>query len=360
VSVIPDVLRPFARCRVLVVDDNEANAVLASRILLRAGLSDVHSIADPRLVVDWVREHRPDLVLLDLHMPHMDGFTVLAQLRISHSPTDLPVIVLTADTQREASQRAFEAGASDFLTKPLDASEVVHRVRNLLEMRTAYSARESFFASLSHDIRSPLTAIVGFAELLPDVGPDKRDDLIDRIVGNARRLRTLFDALVDHAKIRSGAVDVFLAPFDVRAVAVSCVRDLGSLLSDHPVTVDEVSMTVLGDPRAMDRVLTNLLINAAKYSSPGAPIAVRFGRNATHGEISVADMGRGILKEDIPVIFEEFQRGGLAGNDGGAGIGLTSVKALVEQQGGQVRLESEEGEGTTVTVVLPLAEAVSA
>jgi len=358
--VVPDVLRPFARARVLVVDDNAANALLASRILRHAGLSDLHTITDPRQVSAWVREHRPDLVLLDLHMPFMDGYAVLTELRVTHSLTDLPVIVLTADTQREASQRAFEAGASDFLTKPLDASEVVHRVRNLLEMKTAYTARESFFASISHDIRSPLTAIVGFAELLPGVGEDKRDDLIQRIIGNASRLRTLFDALVDHAKIRSGAADVVLAPFDIRPVAVACVRDLGSLLSDHPVTVDELSMTVLGDSKAMDRVLANLLINAAKYSSPGAPIAVRFGRNSTHGEISVVDRGRGILKEDIPVIFEEFQRGGLARNDGGAGIGLTSVKALVEQQGGQVRLESEQGEGTTVTVVLPLAEAVSA
>jgi len=359
-SVIPDVLRPFARCRVLVVDDNEANGVLASRILLHAGLVDLHRIADPRLVVDWVREHRPDLILLDLHMPHIDGFTLLANLRASHSLTELPVIVLTADTEREASQRAFEAGASDFVTKPLDGTEVVHRVRNLLEMKSAYTARESFFSSLSHDIRSPLTAIVGFAELLPDVGADKREDLVDRIVGNARRLRALFDQLVDHAKVRSGTTDVQIAPFDVRTVVVACVRDLGSLLAEHPISIDDESMTVMGDPKAMDRVLTNLLINAAKYSTPGTPIDVRFGRNEASGEISVSDRGRGILKEDIPVIFEEFQRGGLAGDDGGAGIGLTSVKALVEQQGGQVRLESEEGQGTTVTVVLPLAHAVSA
>ena len=342
------------------VDDNHANALLASRILIHAGLVDLHTMADPRGVVQWVREHKPDLVLLDLHMPHIDGFTLLAELRMSYSLTDLPVIVLTADTEREASQRAFEAGASDFLTKPLDANEVVHRVRNLLEMKSAYTARESFFSSLSHDIRSPLTAIVGFAQLLPDVGAEQRDDLVQRIVGNANRLRTLFDALVDHAKIRAGAADVVLAPFDVRPVALACVRDLGSLLAEHPVTVDDDSITVLGDPKAMDRVLTNLLVNAAKYSTSGAPIAVRFGRDGTYGEIAVVDRGRGILKEDIAVIFEEFQRGGLARNDGGTGIGLTSVRALVEQQGGQVRLESEEGEGTTVTVVLPLAEAVHA
>lgn len=355
------VLQPFASCRVLVVDDNEANAVLASRILGRAGLHKVDVINDPRLVDGWVRDQRPDLILLDLHMPFIDGYAVLNQLRQSYSLTELPVIVLTADTQREASRRAFEAGASDFLTKPLDASEVVHRVRNLLEMKTAYSARESFFASISHDIRSPLIAIVGFAELLPEVDVDKQQELIERIVGNASRLRTLFDAVVDHAKIRSGkAPEVSVTSFDARRAALTCVRDLGSLLADHPVTVDEESMTVQGDPIAMDRVLTNLLVNAAKYSRPGTPIDIRFGRSAAHGEISVVDRGRGIVEEDIPVIFEEFQRGRLASDDGGAGIGLTTVKTLMEKQGGHVRIESEEGKGTTVTVVLPLTETVNA
>ncbi len=354
--MIPSVLRQFARCRVLIVDDNQANALLASRILGHAGLSDVTSIHDPREVMAWVREHRPDVVLLDLHMPWIDGYEILAELRQLHSRTELPVIVLTADTQREASSRAFDAGASDFLTKPLDATEVVHRVRNLLEMKTAYSARESFFAGISHDIRSPLTAIAGFAELLAEVDDEKRGELIERIVGNAHRLRTLFDALVDHAKIRSGASDVKLVPFDVRAVAEACVRDLGHLLGAHPVTVEEGCLLVMGDPRAMDRVLTNLLINAAKYSNPGEPIVVRFAKSEDHGEISVVDRGRGILQEDKAVIFEEFQRGGLAREDGGAGIGLTTVKALVEQLGGQVRLDSEEGKGTTVTVVLPRAK----
>lgn len=353
---MPHVLRPFARCRVLVVDDNEANAKLASRILEHAGLAYVESINDPRLVMDWVREHRPDLILLDLHMPYIDGYALLTELRRVHSLTELPVIVLTADTQREASQRAFEAGASDFLTKPLDATEVIHRIRNLLEMKTAYSARESFFASISHDIRSPLTAMVGFAEMLSEVEGEKQDELVHRIVGNARRLRALFDALVDHAKIRSGASHVKVAPFDLQTVAMDCVQDLGSLLSDHPVTVDNRSITVMGDAKAMDRVLSNLLINAAKYSDKGSPIDIRLARNRVHAEIAVVDRGRGILKEDIEVIFDEFQRGSLAQNDGGAGIGLTTVKALVEQQGGEVRLDSEEGKGTTVTVRLPLAE----
>jgi len=159
-NVIPDVLRQFARCRVLVVDDNEANALLASRILVHAGLPDPRRINDPREVIPWVRDYQPDLILLDLHMPHIDGYTLLTELRKTRSMTDLPVIVLTADTQREASQRAFEAGASDFLTKPLDANEVVLRVRNLLEMRTA-EERYRLLVDLSTDLIITVSSSTG-------------------------------------------------------------------------------------------------------------------------------------------------------------------------------------------------------
>jgi diguanylate cyclase (GGDEF)-like protein/PAS domain S-box-containing protein len=158
--VIPDVLREFARSRVLIVDDNLANAVLAKRILVRAGLTDPHMITDPREVISWVKDNQPDLVLLDLHMPYIDGYALLTELRLSRSLTDLPVIVLTADTQREAAERAFEAGASDFLTKPLDANEVVLRVRNLLEMRTA-EERYRLLVDLSTDMITTVSPSTG-------------------------------------------------------------------------------------------------------------------------------------------------------------------------------------------------------
>lgn len=124
---------------VLVVDDNPANLVLLERLLAAVGLEHVHSMNDPREVVSWCLEFRPDLVLLDLHMPDMDGVAVLGALSTAVGPDEfLPVLVLTADAGSAARERALAAGAKDFLTKPFDPTEVLLRVRNLLESRAMY------------------------------------------------------------------------------------------------------------------------------------------------------------------------------------------------------------------------------
>ena len=122
--------------RILVVDDQQANVRLIERILAAHGLSDVVGTTDPREVVDLYLQRRPDLIMLDLHMPHLDGFAVLERLReISNGEVYLPIIVLTADITQEARTRALQMGAKDFLVKPFDAAEVVLRIENLLEIR---------------------------------------------------------------------------------------------------------------------------------------------------------------------------------------------------------------------------------
>ena len=122
--------------RILVVDDQQANVRLIERILATHGLSDVVGTTDPREVVDLYLQRRPDLIMLDLHMPHLDGFAVLERLReISNGEVYLPIIVLTADITQEARTRALQMGAKDFLVKPFDAAEVVLRIENLLEIR---------------------------------------------------------------------------------------------------------------------------------------------------------------------------------------------------------------------------------
>ena len=131
-------LESFAHANVLVIDDNDASVRLLQALLTRSGLRSVQAVTDPREVLGRLESLDPDLILLDLHMPGLDGYTVLAQLRERASAADLPVLVLTADTSREATRRALSMGANDFLTKPLDTAEVLLRVRNLLETRALH------------------------------------------------------------------------------------------------------------------------------------------------------------------------------------------------------------------------------
>ena len=649
------ILEPFAWSPVLIVDDDEASALLALKLLLRAGLRSVDTITDARLVLDWVEAHDPDLVLLDLHMPYLDGFSVLKALRERASSTELPAIVLTADDTLEASDRALGLGANDFLLKPLQPTALTHRVRNLLDMRAAHRrlhrrqrwleeaeqfsrelfsgeievpfltmagralrladadhvltmecgpddgpegylstphawldttssgatsslvidlgqriraqvaekatpvliedakedpdvtingadgldvgpmmllpvpgadatrgvvglvrqrgrepyspsdleiahqfvtraalalelvdrradrkryldffeilvsqvaeyaivrldvegrvaswnagaervegyaaedalgrhlslffpdedardglperllaearttgrvrhqgwgvrrdgtrfwgegsitalhddngtligyakvtrdmtesrrlelARDSFFASLSHDLRTPLNSIQGFVEMIPIVDESRRGEFIDRVQSNVGRLTVLIDNILDHARLRAGAVPLSIEVVDAAAAARSCVSDLAPLLGRHDVVVTDSDLEVLADQQALERVLANLLVNSVRYSPDGTPISVAFDRDEAVGRIIVSDHGRGIAKDDLATIFDEFERGALAERDGGTGLGLSSVRQLVTLQDGRVWIDSEEGSGTTVTVELPLA-----
>lgn len=122
--------------RILIVDDEEANVLLLERTLTQAGYADVRSTTDPRQATPLVAELKPDLIVLDLHMPHQDGFAVMRQLRIElPDEGEVPILVLTADAAPETKQRALADGAKDFLTKPFDLTEVLVRIENLLEIR---------------------------------------------------------------------------------------------------------------------------------------------------------------------------------------------------------------------------------
>ncbi|MCU1455667.1 MAG: hypothetical protein JWN46_3813 [Acidimicrobiales bacterium] len=188
----------FAEATVIVVDDNPSNVLLVERLLRTAGVSNVHSFTDARLVVDRCVELQPDLLLLDLHMPHLDGYAVLAALhRALPADTFLPVLVLTADATARARERALDAGAKDFLTKPLDPIETVQRVRNLLETRQLYRTVQQHNEQLQ-------------AELDERTEQDRRraDDLdvrrarVEQVL-RAAPLPMVFQPIVD---LRTGAV----------------------------------------------------------------------------------------------------------------------------------------------------------
>ena len=130
---------PWTSARFLIVDDEETNLRVLEAMLQRAGYSEVTSTADSRQVVSLYSALRPDIVLLDLMMPHMDGYELMEELRKEESEDAyLPIVVLTSDTTRQSRERALSLGANDFLTKPFDQQEVLLRIRNLLETRLLY------------------------------------------------------------------------------------------------------------------------------------------------------------------------------------------------------------------------------
>ncbi len=228
--------------------------------------------------------------------------------------------------------------------------------RERTEQHRLEELQSSLFAMLSHDVRQPLTAIGVHAELIADSEPEVRAEYAERILRSAEQLGDMISTLFDHARLRAGGVVVHPEPVPLGPALRDAAAAYDRPAEGRAVRVTDDGVIGLADPLALRRVLANLLTNAIKYSPDGSSVEVAARGDGDDAVITVADHGRGIAAEDLPVIFDEFVRGRLATNDGGTGLGLASVKHLVEAHGGAVSIASELGVGTTVTVRLPRAE----
>ncbi len=226
--------------------------------------------------------------------------------------------------------------------------------RDRSDVKALEDAQDAFYATFNHDFRTPVTAIKGFVDAIRHADDATRAHLIDRVESSADRLLGMVEGLVEFARQRAGQASLLLADIDLSQVARSAVHDLSTHFDPSRVRVADDVALATANGVAMHRVVTNLVVNALKYSPPDSVVDITFGRiRAGFLSMSVTDRGRGIDPGDIDTIFEEFVRGRMATEDGGSGLGLTSVRDLVRQQNGTVSIRSEVGVGTTVTVELP-------
>ena len=226
--------------------------------------------------------------------------------------------------------------------------------RDRTDIKALEDAQDAFYAAFSHDFRTPVAGLMGFVDALRDADAEDRAVLIDRVESSAERLLNMVEGLIEFASQRVGTAALLLADIDLVRVAHDAVRDLAPELEPQRVQIEDAVALAAANGVAMHRVITNLVVNALKYSPPGTPVEVSFDRAAPGlTSVSVIDHGRGIHPEDIETIVDEFARGRFAEEDGGTGLGLSSARDLVRQQNGTLSIESEVGVGTTVRVDLP-------
>lgn len=245
------------------------------------------------------------------------------------------------------------------------AAFVVEVNRDVTDRKALERTHEDFLAAASHDLRNPLGAVTGQAQLLRRRllrdGPTDVDRLlagVSAIDATANRMTTLIDELVDVARLRAGQpLDLRLGPVDLVALVRLCADHYGRASGRVRI---EAAAPVVGvwDERRLERVIANLLTNAIKYSPDGGEIVVRVDHEEEDGRpcavVSVADRGVGIPAEDLPRVFERFHRGANVGGIAGTGIGLAGARRIVEQHGGTIAVASREGDGSTFTLRLPL------
>lgn len=370
--------------RVLIVDDLAANVRLLSGILKIAGF-EVATASSGAQALEMLPETAPDVVLLDIMMPEMDGFEVCRRIRSTEATATLPVVLVTALQETEDKVRGIEAGADDFLTKPVEEVEVVARVRSLVqvkrgreELETAYrdlksaqKLRENLAAMLVHDLRTPLTTMLASLDLLQSDGFGSLEalqlEMIAMCARSGQHLLSLVNELLDIGKLEAGQMQLQRAEVAIPTLIESAVAHVvGQARSSNTRVEIEVEPTLpllSVDDDLMRRVLINLLGNAVKFTRMGSEVIIAAHRQAQEaGEaivFSVRDQGEGIAADDQERIFDKFAQVETHANGqkvskrhASTGMGLTFCKLAVEAHHGRIWVESEIGEGSTFFVAI--------
>jgi signal transduction histidine kinase len=369
--------------RILVVDDRPASLYSTCRVLRAAGFTVLEAATGAEGVQKATTE-RIDLVVLDINLPDLNGYEVCRMIRSDPRALRMPVIYLSASFVDDLHKvRGYEAGADGYLTHPVESTVLVATVtaflrtraieleREVLLMREraaraeaerANRAKDEFLATLSHELRSPLNAIVGWAEVARRQCADRADVLeaLAVISRNARFQAKLVSDLLDVSRITSGKLQIEPEAIDVVEVVNSAIDGTVGDATVKGIRIERAlearGCVVRGDPQRLQQIVLNLLGNAVKFSEKGATVEVRVARINGMVEIAVADKGKGIAPDVLPFVFDRFWQEDRSSrrSHGGLGLGLAIVKHLVEMHDGTVNAESPgEGEGATFRVHLP-------
>jgi two-component system, sensor histidine kinase len=351
---------------IVVIDDNEQNR-LVIRYLFEPPDYRVVEAPDGVTGLEVVRAEQPDCVLLDLAMPGLTGFEVLEHLRNDPRVREIPVLVLTASEESSGSmERALKAGAVDYLTKPISPGRVAARVRGAIERRRLLlemqQLRGTFTSMLVHDLRSPLTIITGYLQLLEgsvEALPPKHRRYLTSIREACTRMIRLIGDILDVSKLEEGKLTLEREELDLVEAASEIVERLRPVAVQHSVMLDfepaVPALRVSADPRRIEQVLMNLLSNALKFTPPGGRIAVTLTRDGDAVQVVVSDSGPGIPPDEMPLLFEKFSQTSASkmARGPGTGLGLVICRHLVEAHGGRIWAESEPGRGSRFVFRLP-------
>lgn len=358
---------------VLVVDDEPQNLMLLQDLLEARGYR-VLTTVDGEAGLDVAGKDNPDVILLDVMMPRLSGLDVCRHLKADPRTAIIPVLLVTALDAREDRLAGISAGANDFITKPIDSADLLLRVRNAVSAKRLHdqvalqlqrlqeleAARDTLTHMIVHDLRSPLTGLIGYLELVGHVAGDIANQEILEYTGDARaiadRLTEMISQVLDVSRLEAGQMPLSVVETDLNTLLPAAVGNLGPPPNGLKVVYElpNEPLRVACDPAVISRVLANLVGNAFKFTCREGEVRIGLARRNGRVRLSVTDQGPGIAAEYRERIFEKFGQVPSSQSAGvrSSGLGLTFCKLAVEAHGGEIGVESAETGGSQFWVEL--------
>ena len=359
---------------ILMVDDNPVNLQVLNSMLKQSGWRP-RPVTSGQLGLQAARNEPPDLVLLDVNMPEMNGYEVCEQLKADTRLAGIPVIFVSALGETMDKVRGFAVGGVDYITKPFQLDEVRARVTAHLELRrqrrelqASYDKlreserlRDSLVHMIVHDLRSPLTAISAYLQLFGQeakekLGAETQEDIASAMHATRNMVR-MINGILDVSKMEAQMMKLDLRECDLVQVVGQSLDDLESLVGARRLAFERPAAPagVLADHEIVSRIVQNLLANALRFTPADGEVRVGVVVEAEHVRVFVADTGPGIPPDFRESIFDKFVQldGSALHRNRTTGLGLAFCKLAVEAHGGRIGVDSELGKGSSFWFTLP-------
>ena len=362
--------------KILIVDDVMSN-VLLLKILLTNEKFQVCTANCGNACIEQARKEHPDLILLDVMMPDINGFDTAVIMKKDDELKDIPIIFLTALNTPQDLVKGFQVGASDFLTKPFNKEELVMRVMQQIslvaakriiqkqnkELKATLNNRDKMYSVIAHDLRSPMASIRMVLNLVVQstsadtVGPELYT-LLDQANRESEEVHDLLDNLLKWTKSQTGRLNVVLQDLDLNDIIPGVVEIFEMIAQTKHITLDlqktEDPLKVHADNDMLKTVLRNFMSNAIKFSPENSTIQILMTNEGDFARVSVKDQGVGIAADRLDTIFHKGETTYGTGGEEGSGLGLQLCQDFARKNGGDCYVESVEGQGSTFSFTVPL------
>ena len=365
----------MAKSKILIIDDDKTNLMYLNNLL--SAEFTLYMAKDGAQSIRRAEEYHPDLILLDIVMPGMNGYEVMAEMRKSERTKDIPIIFISGLSSDDDEIKGLHLGADDYISKPFNDDIVLLRIRNQLKIinqmrliiekeiiEKSIRAKAEFLSRMSHELKTPMNAIIGMTALARNTGDNtEKNRYLDRSAAASRDMMRLVDDLLDLADLSENCFELNRTSFSFDFMLRETIRRSEQLRNEKNQTLSldidpAIPELLIGDETRLAQVIGNILSNAGKFTQNHGSIRLTaymksIENNDVTIQIDITDNGAGIAEEDQAVIFSAFEQvdGGIDRKHGGAGAGLPVSKMIIEKMGGTIWVESSSGRGSTFSLI---------